>query len=163
MKKSPLQLEHYTLAEISIKPYEGYRPSEKSQYPSFDEVEFASAVEFGPASRKEIQSNSLWGIKLKLTCQAKEEVQFPYQFIVEIAGVFDGKDLPEEKRSDLVLVNGTSLLYGVLRDEILRLTSRMYNGPLMLPTVQFTHLAENPQASLIKGAKKSAKKEVTKI
>lgn len=165
MNKSPLQLEHYTLAEISIKPYEGYTPSEEVQYPSFDGVDFASAVEFGPASRKGSASNSLWGIRLKLTCQAKEGRQFPYQFIVEIAGVFDGRGLPEKNRSNLVLVNGTSLLYGVLRDEILRLTSRMYNGPLMLPTVQFAHLAESSvdsEENTLNRAKSATKKGTAK-
>lgn len=160
MNKSPLQLEHYTLAEISIKPYEGYEPSDDAQYPSFDGVDFASAVEFGPASRKGVASDSLWGIRLNLTCQAKEGHPFPYQFSVGIAGVFDGGGLSETNRADLVLVNGTSLLYGVLRDEILRLTSRMHNGPLMLPTVQFSHLAD--RAAEHKGETSSKAKSSTK-
>lgn len=144
MNKSPLQLEHYTLSEISIKPYDGFAPTEGAPYPSFDNADFNSAVEFGPASRDGAAENgSLWGIRLSLSCQAKEGEQFPYRFALGIAGILDGSGLPAENRSNLVLVNGTSLLYGALRDELLRLTSRMENGALMLPTVQFAKLAED--------------------
>lgn len=142
MKQSPLQLKHYTLTEVSIKPYEGYASDGDSEYPSFDDVDFSSSVEFGPAHRKGEESRGLWGIRLHLVCKATEENSFPYQFNVGAAGVFDGENLPEGDKSNLVLVNGTSLLYGVLRDEVLRLTSRMFNGPVMLPTVQFSQLAE---------------------
>lgn len=161
MNKSPLQLEHYTLADITIKPYEGYLPPSDSRYPSFDDADFGSAVEFGSASRDGVATGSLWGIRLQLTCQVKEGRQFPYQFSVAIAGVLDGSNMPEDSRANLVLVNGTSLLYGALRDEILRLTSRMAHGPLMLPTVQFAHLATSAEGAP-KHAGRAAKKKVSK-
>lgn len=170
MKQSPLQLKHYTLTEVAIKPYEGYVSDGDAEYPSFDDVDFASSVEFGPAHRKGEEDRGLWGIRLHLTCKATEENSFPYQFNVGAAGVFDGDNLPEEEKSNLVLVNGTSLLYGVLRDEILRLTSRMFNGPVMLPTVQFNQLAEQANdksgehgASHVGAVKKPRAKALKKI
>lgn len=162
MNKSALQLEHYTLSEISIKPNEGYVAREGVPYPSFNDADFNSAVEFGPASRDGAEPGSLWGIRLSLSCQAKEGGNFPYRFAVGIAGVLDGSGLPEANRSNLVLVNGTSLLYGALRDEVLRLTSRMDYGPLMLPTVQFAKLAEEAPHTEAVEAKSVPKKRVAK-
>ncbi len=163
MNKSPLQLEHYTLSEISIKPYDGYVATDGVPYPSFNNADFNSAVEFGPASREGAAENaSLWGIRLSLSCQAKDGESFPYRFAVGISGILDGSGLPSDNRSNLVLVNGTSLLYGALRDEVLRLTSRMENGALMLPTVQFTKLAEDAGKEVIPPTKPAATKRVAK-
>jgi hypothetical protein len=41
---------------------------------------------------------------------------------------------------DLAIVNGTSLLWSAIREQVLSLTARMRAGPVMLPTVHFHDL-----------------------
>jgi preprotein translocase subunit SecB len=141
MHSSALQLEHYELASLQISPVEDFDGDFEGKYPSFDTAQFESSVDFGLAKSADDPSESLWGLKLRLKCAPKEGLAFPYIFDVSIVGFLSGAKLPDEKRQDLVLVNGTSLLYGALRDEVLRLTSRMRHGPLLLPTAQFHSLA----------------------
>ncbi|RZA15916.1 MAG: hypothetical protein EOP10_25520 [Proteobacteria bacterium] len=143
MNPSPLQLEHYELASLQIEPIEGYVAAAEAKYPSFDHADFESSVEFGQAERGDEAPNYLWGIKLRLRGEPKEGESFPYRFDVSVIGFLNGEGLVESKHTlqDLVLVNGTSLLYGVLRDEVLRLTSRMRHGALLLPTASFHSLA----------------------
>ncbi|WP_457389268.1 hypothetical protein [Roseateles sp. P5_E1] len=141
MHSSALQLEHYELAALQVSPVEDFDGKGDGKYPNFDNAQFDSSVEFGKAERGDEAPDSLWGIKLRLRAAPKEGSSFPYIFDISIVGFVSGAKLPEDKRQDLCLVNGTSLLYGALRDEILRLTSRMRNGPLLLPTAQFHELA----------------------
>ncbi len=144
MNHSALQLEHYELDSLRIEPVEGYVSTGNAKYPSFDNADFNSSVEFGQAARGDDQPNYLWGIKLRLQASPKEGTSFPYRFDITIVGFLNGERLVEDhhKREHLVLVNGTSLLYGAIRDEVLRLTSRMRHGPLLLPTSSFHGLAK---------------------
>lgn len=68
---------------------------------------------------------------------------------------------------DLAVVNGTSLLWSAVREQVLSLTARMRAGPVMLPTVHFHDLkkqvaaqpaapAAEPPAPLPKPAAKRA-------
>ncbi len=145
MNHSALQLEHYELDSLHIEPVEGYIPAGTAKYPSFNNADFNSSVEFGQAARGDDQPNYLWGIKLRLQAEPKEGSSFPYRFDITIVGFLNGERLVEDthKREDLVLVNGTSLLYGAVRDEVLRLTSRMRHGSLLLPTSSFHGLAKS--------------------
>jgi hypothetical protein len=43
---------------------------------------------------------------------------------------------------DLAIVNGTSLLWSAVREQVLSLTARMRAGPVMLPTVHFHDVKE---------------------
>lgn len=48
-------------------------------------------------------------------------------------------DLPE----NLATVNGASLIWSAIREQVLNITSRMQAGPVMLPTVHFHDLKKN--------------------
>jgi hypothetical protein len=155
MNHSALQLEHYELGSLHIEPVDGYVATGETKYPSFTNANFESSVEFGQAERGDDTPNYLWGIKLRLQAEPKEDAAFPYRFNITIVGFLNGERLLEDKhsRQDLVLVNGTSLLYGAIRDEVLRLTSRMRHGPLLLPTSSFHGLAKSHGSGKTEDAK----------
>lgn len=159
MHSSPLQLEHYELLALQVAPVENFEGASDGRYPSFDNAQFESSVEFGRAERGDESPDSLWGIKLRLRALPKEGHSFPYIFDVSMVGFVSGAKLPEDKRLDLCLVNGTSLIYGAIRDEILRLTSRMGNGPLLLPTAQFHELANTHGSGKINAKKVEAEEK----
>lgn len=84
----------------------------------------------------------------------KSKAHSPYkidvvaQAIVLIIKGAEKLDAPE----NLATVNGASLIWSAIRDQVLTLTSRMPAGPVMLPTVSF-HDLRNESA----GGKKQTK------
>lgn len=47
------------------------------------------------------------------------------------------KDVPLEKRYNLISVNGCSMLYGAIREQVMNITARSVHGMLVLPTASF--------------------------
>jgi preprotein translocase subunit SecB len=79
-----------------------------------------------------------FALKLRIVIENKEGKPAPYNVEVEVAGLFlVNPIMPVEERAEFVLINGSSVIYGAIREEVLGLTSRGVNGPLMLPTVTF--------------------------
>jgi hypothetical protein len=76
------------------------------------------------------------------------QVNLPYKIDIDAKAlvlIFKGAeklDTPE----NLATVNGASLIWSALRDQVLTLTSRMPGGPLMLPTVTFHELRDSKES-----------------
>ncbi|AHG63159.1 hypothetical protein [Advenella mimigardefordensis] len=72
-----------------------------------------------------------------------ESPQIAYNLKISVYGKFAQLNLPafkpktEEESIDLIVVNGSSILYSVAREKVLEITSRMKPGPLTLPSVNF--------------------------
>ena len=81
-------------------------------------------------------------VTLKLDHAPADDSVFPYSFMIEAEGLFtidhDG-DLDERRR--LVAVNGASILYGAMREQLLTLSARHRYGPVLLPCLDFRGLA----------------------
>lgn len=73
----------------------------------------------------------------------------PYIVDVEVAGVILLTDRARNLGTpeDLVSVNGASLLWAAVREQVLNLTARMPAGPVTLPTVNFLDLRSTPAAA----------------
>jgi len=85
-------------------------------------------------------------ITLNFGIDNKTGKKAPYDIEVGVIGVFNVlPSLPIEKREDLVTVNGASILYGVIREIVLSLTSRFAEGPLTLPGMNFEDTAPSRQ------------------
>lgn len=79
-----------------------------------------------------------FALKLKIVIENKEGKFAPYNVEVEAGGLFIvNPKMPVEEREAFVLINGSSVIYGAIREEVLGITSRGANGALMLPTVTF--------------------------
>lgn len=71
---------------------------------------------------------------------------FPYRFAVRVEGFFElMSDEPNEERKRLTVINGASMLYGIIREQLLSLSTRHRNGPLLLPSLDFRGLKERPK------------------
>ena len=80
-----------------------------------------------------------WSIEMQISQGIKQDKNFPYQFKLVIVGMFAflNEDLAEEKETQFVRVNGSSILYGAAR-ELLRSTTAL--GPwdaFIIPGVSF--------------------------
>ena len=65
------------------------------------------------------------------------EAEMNVQGLVEVTGT-----LPEERKEQLALVNGFSLLYSAAREMLLNITARSRHGGVTLPTLSFVSMVK---------------------
>jgi len=141
MEQSPLRLEHYNLQRVSLTPLPGAEPTQLGGYANFGNARLGSKVTTGWLTLDDGEKRHT--VELSLTGGPKEPgATFPYEFEISYIGIFDARALPDDKRDDLVMVNGSSMLYGIARETLMGLTIRCELGAMMLPSVVFTELAE---------------------
>ena len=160
MQLSPLQLLEYTFDGVSVIPVEGYvADPEFSTGLVFFPGKLAISAETGLAVLGEEVSYSDYGIKLTMRVAPKEDKQAPYNVQISVRGVVRMHLTQEvnqaEERRVRALVNGVSLLYGVVRELVSNITSRSAHGGMLLPSLSFadlatskpdeTHVAEAPK------------------
>ena len=142
MQQSRLRLEHYNLMHLHLEPVLEAESAALGSYADFEKATLGSSIQFSPVELP--NGESRYSVDLTLTAGPREgHSDFPYRLKIQLLGIFDGRDLPEEKREALVAVNGASMLYGVAREVLLSLTSRSVGGPVMLPTVEFSQFGDS--------------------
>lgn len=146
MRLSPLQLLEYTFDGISIMPVEGYvADPEFSTGLVFFPGKLALSADTELALLTEEESYSDFGVRLTLRVGPKEDSLAPYQVQVSVRGVtrmhLTQASGQAEERRVVALVNGVSLLYGVVREMVSNITSRSTHGQLLLPSLNFSELA----------------------
>lgn len=72
-----------------------------------------------------------------------DEADFPYHFAVKLDGIFvpDEQEDESESSQHRLVVNGASMLYSSVRDQLLTLSARHKYGPMMLPSLDFRTIA----------------------
>ena len=142
MKLSPLQMLHSQLTGFSIVA-RSVDPDElmagTDLYPTISGEHIESKVELGKPDGQE--ETNQFAVKVGIHSVKELPSDFPYRFAVQIEGIFridhDG-DLQERER--LVVINGASMLLGIVREQLLMLTLRHKNGPLLLPSLDLRGL-----------------------
>lgn len=166
MRLSPLQLLEYTFEGVSVMPVDGYKPEpEFSPNLVFFPGKLAMSADTGLVLLSEEKSYSDFGVKLTLRVGPKEDKQAPYQIQITVRGVVrmhltQATGQAEERRVR-ALVNGMSLLYGVIREMVSNITNRSVHGQLLLPSLNFADIAsQKPDeiASVQAPAKTKARK-----
>jgi preprotein translocase subunit SecB len=72
---------------------------------------------------------------------------FIYEADVAIQGVVEvQQNFPTERREQLAVVNGLSLLYSAIREMLLMMTARSGHGPMCVPTLSFIEIVANKNA-----------------
>lgn len=153
MRLSPLQLLEYTFEGISVMPVDGYvADPEFSPSLVFFPGKLAMSADTGLVLLSEEKSYSDFGVRLTLRVGPKEDKQAPYQVQVSVRGVVrmhltQATGQAEERRVR-ALVNGVSLLYGLVREMVSNITSRSTHGQLLLPSLSFADLASHKAEDL---------------
>jgi len=143
---SPLQLLEYTFDGVSVVPVEGYMADpELSAGLVFFPGKLALSADTGLAVLGEEANYSDYGVRLTLRVAPKEDKQAPYNVQISVRGVVRMHLTQEvnqaEERRVRALVNGVSLLYGVVREMVSSITSRSAHGAMLLPSLSFSDLA----------------------
>ncbi len=150
MKPSPIQLLRLMFKHVKVELDPGNLPP---QIPNpleavftFDGVSIHTEVGIGEA---EPQGNGkLYFVELKVVVDNEPQAETsnqkfsPYTIDIAVEGIVLVPNGAEKlgPPEDLVMVNGTSLLWAAVREQVLSLTARMQAGPVMLPTVHFHDL-----------------------
>lgn len=151
MKLSPLQLLHSQFLGISIVARKVDLTAlfaSSDSYPIVEPDNIVHRIELGQPN--EGASNE-YALKVSLHTAKELPDTFPYRFAVQIEGVFqiehDG-NIDERKR--LIVVNGASMLIGIIREQLLVLTLRHKNGAFLLPSIDLRGLSplkQEPQTA----------------
>lgn len=79
-----------------------------------------------------------WRVKLRLQQEATPHNNTPYSFRIEIEGWFTLQEgFPAADAARFVTVNGTSILYGLAREQLRMAMSTGPFVPILLPSVTF--------------------------
>ncbi len=153
MKTAPIQVSQISFRRISVEvdaariPEDGSPPSDLAF--DFEKVKIATHVSFSPEEESDAPGSSFFLIlRVVIDNQVSDDsdVRFsPYLVDIEAGTVI--RALPGSERlgdvEDLVVVNGTSLLWSAIREQVCNLTARMPAGLVMLPTVNFHDLKQH--------------------
>ena len=121
---SPLQLREYHFTEVSIVANDTGTAQ--------GDAELRTTVKCGQLKEKEC----FWRVSLRLEILGQPEKPFAYRGTVAISALFEvHPNLPAQEIPTIVRVNGSSVLYGAIREMILNITARSSKGPLLLPTL----------------------------
>lgn len=150
MKIAPVQLSPISFRRVSVEldaarvPGDGNPPADVSF--DLDRVNIATQVSFSPADDAEGPGAGFFvALRVVINNETSDDkdVRFsPYLIDIEAGAVVHALPGSEVLGNveDLVVVNGTSLLWSAIREQVSNLTARMPAGAVMLPTVNFHDL-----------------------
>lgn len=151
MRPAPLQLLQLVFKKVSVELDEEHAPKEPinpfTTIFVFDGIDISTEFGIGEID-PDHERGRLFLVTLRVMVDnqpsdcAIERRFCPYRIDVEVRGVVAvlkgaEKAAPPE---DLAAVNGASLLWAAVREQILTVTSRMLAGPVTLPTMNFHDL-----------------------
>lgn len=150
MNPSPLNMEHYFVASLSMtanSTFDVKKPLDlKLEHLQVEHV----LREDQPADRH-------WQVTLRVIFRPGPDINVPYHFMIEMVGLFQvHPEFPENMVKKLIETNATGMLFGIAR-EILR--STMSTGPftpLLLPTVSFLPEEQKAEAATTEVKEKTA-------
>lgn len=139
MRASPLQLKHLLFTRILVDPEVPFEQADtfKAGEFSFEDVVFHVNLTAAVAAGQEENPHDFM-IKLHVGISNEKDTRAPYKIDIGVLGLFTCSEKIEiEDRNNIVTVNGASVLYGAIREQVATLTSRSYLGSMVLPTMDF--------------------------
>jgi len=127
---SPLQLKEHKFTNLRVKSIEG---GSGSASPSLKPSIWFEAVANIP---------NQWRLVLTLELTSADPAKpFLYEADIQVQGTVEVNDgFPADKKEQLALVNGLSVLYSAAREMLLNITARSAHGAVNLPTLSFVQL-----------------------
>jgi preprotein translocase subunit SecB len=134
MQASSLQLESSAITRLKVEANKSF-PKEraKERFDQFAEADLESTVEIAG----DANDPHRYFVKLEMRLLGTEASPTPYAIDLEMIGIFTCGITDEEKRRQLVDINGPAVLYGSIRELVMQVTSRGPYPAVVLPTVSF--------------------------
>jgi len=137
MQPSPIQLKVMQYLRIKVFARE-FKADNGESVQDFDFLGVSIGERIGIAVMGDKENPTMFAVRLHITIDNEEGKVTPYDVDVEVVGSFAvSENIPKDNRENLVLVNGCSILYSAIRDQVMTLSARCHHGPMILPTVNF--------------------------
>ena len=176
MKPSPVQLMQLMFKHVKVELDPAHLPAEVpnplTSVFTFDGVSLQSEVGIGEAD-PDHERGTVFFVELRVVVDNepnpdnKDQKYAPYKVDVAVEGVVLIPMVVDQlaDAEDLAAVNGASMLWSAVREQVLTITSRMRAGPVVLPSVHFHDLKKRneapemaaPPAIAVKRVRRSAK------
>ncbi len=176
MKPSPVQLMQLMFKHVKVELDPAHLPAEVpnplTSVFTFDGVSLQSEVGIGESDPHH-ERGTVFFVELRVVVDnepnpdIKGQKYAPYKVDVAVEGVVLIPKGAEKlgDAEDLAAVNGASILWSAVREQVLTITSRMRAGPVVLPSVHFHDLKKRndapevaaPPAIAVKRVRRSAK------
>lgn len=171
MKPSPVQLMQLMFKHVKVELDPAHLPAEVpnplTSVFTFDGVSLQSEVGIGEADPHH-ERGTVFFVELRVVVDnepnpdIKDQKYAPYKADVAVEGVVlipkGAEKLGDPE--DLAAVNGASILWSAVREQVLTITSRMRAGPVVLPSVHFHDLKKRNEASEVAAPPAAAAKRV---
>jgi len=166
MKPAPIQLLQVMFRRVSVEWDERHAPAEPpnpfTTVFTFDGVDISTEFSIGVLDAED-ERGRMFGIGLRVLVDNAEAVDdpdrkfSPYLIDVEARGMVLVPNGAETlaPAQELAAVNGASLLWSAIREQVLSVSSRMLAGPVMLPTVHFHDLKQQEESLKVAPQEKS--------
>ena len=131
------QLSRYDIESIAITPNNNYNPKLKAH-----SGDVTSTLQV--ARHKEDPKKFIVMLELLVRPTNGREAKFyPYNISIKGRGHFAFHDEPQPSDANRILnVNGASILYGLLRAQIIQITAQSIRGQFILPALNFVEIFE---------------------
>ena len=145
MRASIIQLKQVVFQRILVEALEPSGDAVPDATTSFDfeGVAFRVSLDVNPAPVEGGQNPLNFVVSLAIAIDPEDGKPAPYMIDILALGLIEvAEQVETQKRRDLALVNGASLVYGAVRELVTTLTGRCIAGPLVLPTADFRDHSE---------------------
>lgn len=175
MRTAPIRVCEVSFRRVRVEldvariPEDGSPPVDVSF--DLDRVNIATHVSFSDTDEAKEPGSLFLVLRVVIDNEVSEEDDVRYSpYLVDIEAGAVVRALPGSEVlgdiEDIVVVNGTSVLWSSIREQVCNLTARMPAGTLMLPTVNFQDLRRKhrevevaPEASPKRRSSTAVKKE----
>ena len=145
MSLAKLQLERYRLSQLAIDFNNDWLALGEN---APDTEEYKVGFDFdaydGPDGTRMI--------RLSFTCEPPEDAETIQRFnhiSATVWGIFALADeLAEDVKNDMLVMNGTAILHGIMRGTLISVTGACANGPYILPTINYAEMFEQKTKQL---------------
>jgi preprotein translocase subunit SecB len=138
---APIECRAYFVTEMQFGANQTFDPKKPAELP-------ASGLEIKSELEAPAEGQTQWGVTLSIQQTIQPDKNAPYNFALKIWGAFEPRNkFPEEKKRQVMLTNGSSILYGAAREIVREMTARGPFASLLLPTMSFYPLPSPPQPS----------------
>jgi preprotein translocase subunit SecB len=132
MKPSPLILKGYAVLDLQMSANLQFNPQAPVELSMED---YKVNVDVAPSTRPK---DSQWQVVLQVQHVANPKRNHTFAFSLRMIGFLDvHPSFAEDKRDNLLRVNGASMLYGAAREIIRSTTAHGPYLPVLLPSVSF--------------------------
>lgn len=136
-----IQLDSYEINSVAVTQNEAFNPNLPSH-----RGDVSISVDIA-ASNKDFHKQRITLALQTKPVKGKETEFHPYWIAIKGRGFFTvGKPCTKKEAERIVRLNGTSMLYGLLRAQVVQITALSAHGKHLLPAVNFVALANRTKA-----------------